>query len=125
MYNVLVVFNDDSKKIFNNVIEWGSTISDTCYYIKKNDPITNENYDTVMSFIRIDTVKYIGPVEFWEETVESKLIRCKDCEFFNEDPYYFRGRPCCIRLETRFLDNPIQVNPDDFCSRAVKRGENK
>ncbi len=122
MYNVLVVFNDGSKKIFNDVIDWGITTDDCCCYIKKIDPV-EKGENTVRSFMRKENVTYIGPVEFWEETEESKLIRCKDCKYFNEDPYYFRGRPCCTRLETGYLDNPIPVNSDDFCSRAVRRGE--
>ena len=119
MYKVLVIFNDGSKKIFNDVIEWGYTINNTCYYIKKNNPITIENYDTVMSFIRVDTVKYIGPAEFWEEEEESKIIHCKDCEYYEEDLYNF-SYSHCTRCGTGIVAG-ITVTPDDFCSRAVRR----
>lgn len=114
MYNVLVVFNDNSKKIFNDVIDWGSTASNTCYYIKKNVPINIENYNTVMAFIRIDDVKYIGPVEFWEDMKE--FVYCEDCGYcrFDKKKGYICNRPCLP---------PMQKFPNEFCSGGVRRKE--
>ena len=117
MYNVLVVFNDGSKKIFNDVIDWGITTDDCCCYIKKIDPV-KKGENTVRSFMRKENITYIGPVEFWEETEESKLIRCKDCLYYYEDPTGF-SYPRCNRIGTGL--SSIIVTSDDFCSRAVRR----
>ena len=112
--NILVVFNDDNKKVFNDVKQFGFNREGSCYFIEKEE---------LRCFIQPENVKYIGPVEFWEDKEETKIIRCKDCKYFGEDPYYFRGRTCCKRLDTGFLDNPMPVNPYDFCSRAVSKNE--
>ena len=120
MYNVLIIFNDGSRKIFNDVLDWVYVKDNDCYYIKKIDPV-KKGENTVKSFMRKDNIIYIGPVEFWEEEEVSKLIHCKDCKYFNEDPYYFRGRPCCTRTSVGFMNDIIEVTPDDFCSKAVRK----
>ena len=116
MYNVLVVFNDGSKKIFNDVLDWG--FSTDCCYIKKIDPV-KKGENTVISLMFGENVKYIGPAEFWNEDEETKLICCKDCEYYIVDPFDFCP-PYCSHFCTNLVGG-INVKPDDFCSRAVRR----
>ena len=108
MYNILVVFNDGSKKIFKDVIDWG--FSAGCYYIEKTNIVTK-----VRSLMSGENVKYIGPVEYWEEE-ESKLIRCKDCAYFVCE---ISSSDYCAHLRTGIVGG-MTVKPDDFCSRAVR-----
>lgn len=111
MYNVLVVFNDGSKKLFNDVIDWGITTDDCCCYIKKIDPV-KKGENTVRSFMRKENITYIGPVEFWEDM--NDFVYCEDCGYcrFDKKKGYICNRPCLP---------PMQKFPNEFCSGGVRR----
>lgn len=53
-----------------------------------------------------------------QPSAEPEIIRCKDCEFY-EQPEYRIYENCVRWKDSNGILLPI--NPDDFCSRAERR----
>ena len=51
-------------------------------------------------------------------SVQSKIIRCKDCKYYGADDFPFS---LCHRVSLAVSDTTPDVEDDDFCSRGERR----
>ena len=47
-----------------------------------------------------------------------KVVRCKDCKYYNQNPYGDDGEMIC-----RCWSDWLHTDPDDFCSSGEKRND--
>lgn len=64
-----------------------------------------------------------------EALKQPEIVRCKDCAYYNWDcvdaPYGMTQTICWCDLHYDAVNDNLAANPDDFCSRAERRTDDK
>ena len=83
-----------------------------------NNPLTEEQWDMIsdVDFDRTDRITF--HTKHGKEVEFIKVIRCKDCKYGKEDE---DGTIECTFWD--FMDHTHHNDPEGFCYRAKRRGE--
>lgn len=77
-----------------------------------NSPITEEQWDIITDVDLDNTPSVIFQTKHGKEVEYVKVVRCKDCKWFNDSG-------CAIRI----VDESDKPSENDFCSFGERRSE--